>query len=98
MKAYEECARYLGCLCFYTANPPNTTICLDAFSLSCDELVRCKSSNYECEELEYQCIYHPRCHSYPVCYPIPSYSPQFCASLFSKDEKMLCIASTVLSS
>lgn len=78
MSPYQECARYPGCLCFYKAHSSNTTICALGSLLSCSELVQCKSPNYECSQRDHQCIFHPRCHNYPVCYPIPTYNRRYC--------------------
>lgn len=78
MNEYQECGSYSGCLCFHQAYSPNTTICVDGFLLSCSELIQCDDLNYKCTEPEYECIYHRQCYDYPVCYPVPSYNPQFC--------------------
>ncbi|CAF1578399.1 unnamed protein product [Rotaria sordida] len=26
----------------------------------------------------FRCVHHPRCHSLPVCYPVPSFNQQLC--------------------
>lgn len=94
MNEYQACSRYPGCLCFYKAYPSNGAICVDGFSLSCDELVRCEGSYYKCKEPEHECIYHPRCHNDPVCYPVPSYNSQFCVP-FSKKNKIRFLISFI---
>lgn len=91
MHPYESCARYFGCQCFYSVGPPNTTICIQGYLKSCSELVRCGISNYECHQRDHQCIYHPRCFDYPVCYPVPSFNTRYCLPLSKKIKRDLLI-------
>lgn len=89
MNLYDQCSRYSGCLCFYKADLTNATICVDGFSLSCDELVRCEGPTYKCGGSDYQCLYHRRCHDAPICYPVPSYNLQFCPSPSKAQRNMI---------
>ncbi|CAF3260796.1 unnamed protein product [Rotaria socialis] len=63
------------------AAPANTSICIDEFLRSCSELVPCQGPNHDCHEYEDCCVHHPRCHAFPVCYPVPSFNSQFCPSI-----------------
>ncbi|CAF5127384.1 unnamed protein product, partial [Rotaria magnacalcarata] len=47
------------------------------------ELVACDGPNNICLQPNHRCVHHPRCHSAPVCYPIPSFNQQLCPPLSS---------------
>ncbi|CAM4964484.1 unnamed protein product [Rotaria socialis] len=74
---YDRCSTNGDCACLYIAGTLNIGICSDRFLADCSELVKCDQNNL-CGESEHRYVHHPRCHSHPVCYPVPSYNRQLC--------------------
>ncbi|CAF4520967.1 unnamed protein product [Rotaria socialis] len=78
MADYAECSTHSACACFRMVSSSNASICIGQFWLSCSELVQCESPSNNCNEPEYLCVNHTRCHKFPVCYPVPSFNPEYC--------------------
>ncbi|CAF1632950.1 unnamed protein product [Rotaria magnacalcarata] len=75
---YASCSTHSACICFRTITSPSSSICADEFLLSCSELVQCEGLNNTCDESEHFCVNHPRCHDFPICYPVPNFNEQLC--------------------
>ncbi|CAF2049803.1 unnamed protein product, partial [Rotaria magnacalcarata] len=60
------------------ASSSKASIYIDQFWMSCSELVQCESQNNTCNEPEHLCVNHTRCHAFPICYPVPSFNPEYC--------------------
>ncbi|CAF4171039.1 unnamed protein product [Rotaria socialis] len=78
MAKYAACSSHSACACFPMVSSSNASICIDQFWVSCSELVPCESPNNTCNEPEHLCVYHTRCHAFPICYPVPSFNPEYC--------------------
>ncbi|CAF1529148.1 unnamed protein product [Rotaria magnacalcarata] len=77
---YDRCSPNGACGCFFIAGSHDIGICTDEF-VPCSELVACDGPNNICLQPNHRCVHHPRCHSAPVCYPIPSFNQQLCPPL-----------------
>ncbi|CAF1368137.1 unnamed protein product, partial [Rotaria magnacalcarata] len=75
---YAPCSTNFACTCFRMITSANSSICADEFLLSCSELVQCEGLNNTCDEFEHFCVNHPRCHDFPICYPVPNFNEQLC--------------------
>ncbi|CAF1267063.1 unnamed protein product [Rotaria magnacalcarata] len=74
---YDKCSPNTGCSCLHIPGAINVGFCSYEFLADCSELVKC-DHNSICYEPDHRCVYHPRCQSAPVCYPVPTYNRQLC--------------------
>ncbi|CAF1211222.1 unnamed protein product [Rotaria sordida] len=84
MSQYDQCSTNSACGCYYRADSDNIAIC-GSLWVTCSELVSCESLNNTCDEPNHICIHHPRCHNFPVCYPLSMSSPQICPEIIMTD-------------
>jgi hypothetical protein len=80
---YDRCSTNSACGCFHMAGASNTGIC-GFLWVTCSELVPCQTSDNTCYEPDHICVYHPRCHLYPVCYPVSMIDLRICPAIASK--------------
>ncbi|CAF4707657.1 unnamed protein product, partial [Rotaria magnacalcarata] len=45
---------------------------------ACICFLQCEGLNNTCDESEHFCVNHPRCHDFPICYPVPNFNEQLC--------------------
>ncbi|CAF5086214.1 unnamed protein product, partial [Rotaria magnacalcarata] len=50
--------------------------CSTNFACTC--FLQCEGLNNTCDEFERFCVNHPRCHDFPICYPVPNFNEQLC--------------------
>ncbi len=84
MAQYDRCSPVNECVCFHIAGAIDIGICSHQFLLDCSELVPYERSNNLCNQSDHECVHHPLCHNFPVCYPVPSYNRQLCPPITSK--------------
>ncbi|CAF1565765.1 unnamed protein product, partial [Rotaria magnacalcarata] len=77
MTQYDGCSINSGCGCLQVVGAINIGSCSYLYLTECSELVKCDHSNHWYSP-DHICVYHPRCQSLPVCYPVPNYSQQLC--------------------
>ncbi|CAF2828772.1 unnamed protein product [Rotaria sp. Silwood2] len=68
------------------ADADNVGLC-DFQFMNCFKIVPCESSNYDCKEPNYACVYHLRCYNLPVFYPISMTDEEICPSITRKKKK-----------
>ncbi|CAF3411657.1 unnamed protein product [Rotaria socialis] len=78
MAQYERCSTNAGCACLHIPGPISVGICSYLSSITvCSQLVKCGNNN-RCYAPNHECLYHPKCQSTPICFPVQSFNGALC--------------------
>ncbi len=80
---YDSCSSNSACGCLPIASANNIGICAPV-GVSCSQLTPCQLPDSTCEKSDHICVFHSRCDSNPICYPMALLHQKLCPSLTCK--------------
>jgi hypothetical protein len=83
---YDSCSSNSACRCLPIVSSNDIGICAPV-GVSCSQLTPCQLPDNTCEKLDHICVFHSRCDSNPICYPMILLNQNLCPSLTRKTTK-----------
>ncbi|CAF1540976.1 unnamed protein product [Rotaria magnacalcarata] len=84
MAQYERCSTNAGCACLHIPGSISVGICSYLSSNAvCSQLVKCGDNN-RCYAPNHECLYHPKCQSTPICFPVQRFNGALCPLIANK--------------
>ncbi|CAF4100188.1 unnamed protein product [Adineta steineri] len=75
---YDQCSTNNACGCLHRIDATDNIGICGFLRMTCSQFIPCESSNSTCYEPDHICIYHPRCRSHPICYPLSMTDKEIC--------------------